>query len=290
MTMRPIPLLLSTLALSATVVAAIPQGRGGGKAPAPAPGSERAAPQDAEDDLSGFYFRSADWDGDGWIRFGEAEKSMGLDREAYSAFDKDRDGGISAEEFATRYRILVERGGVFTPPRTKPDAPRPVKRDAKALLLAYDTDLDGMLVESEVSRALQDAHISDPSPLVLVATLDKDRSSGIDGAELDELSDLMYPESRPLREKKKLTLDQLFDRTEPRDTRAGSTIGPRRTAGPIPVFRRLDYDRSGAIDLADLEELQRPLRSAVRPAAILATLDLDGDGSISDAEFAAAMR
>jgi len=284
--MRTFSLLLTSLALSATVLAALPQGRGGGTAPA----EGRAAPEDPEDDLSGFYFAAADWDADGWIRFSEAEKSMGLDFDGFAAFDKDRDGGISDVEFGARYRLLIERGGTFSPPRSRPDAQRAPKRDAKSLLLAYDTDMDGKLAESEVGRALQEARIADPSALVLVATLDKDRSSGIDGSELDEFSDLLYPESRPQRDKKNLTLDQLFDRTEARDSRAGSTIGPRRTAGPIPVFRRLDYDRSGAIDLSDLEELQRPLRSAVRPAAILATLDLDGNGSISAEEFATAMR
>ncbi|MCY2960371.1 MAG: EF-hand domain-containing protein [Planctomycetota bacterium] len=278
---RSIPLVLALLALPATVLAALPQGRGRGEPPA----------QRAEDDLSEFYFQTADWDGDGWIRFTEAEKSLSLDRANFALFDTDRDGGIDATEFGARYRMVVSRGGVFTPPRSKPDAPRPVKKDAKALLLAYDSDLDGMLVESEVGRALQEANIADPSALVVVATLDKDRSSGIDGAELDELSGLLFPETRPTSASRKtLTLDELFDRTAPRDARAASTIGPRRTAGPITVFRRLDYDRSGGIELMDLEELQRPLRSAVRPAAVLATLDTDGDGSISETEFDAAMR
>lgn len=286
MKLRAAPIALSLVALSATVVAALPQRGGRGAGPA----QGRTAPQDAGDDLSSFYFQTADWDGDGTIRFGEAEQSLSIDRAAFAAFDKDRDGGISPEEFAARYRHVVEQGGVFSPPRPKPEAPRPAKRDAKALLLAYDVDLDGMLVESELGRALQEARISDPTSAVVLATLDKDRSLGIDGAELDELSNLLYPEKRATAEKKLLTLDELFDRTEPRDARAGSTIGPRRTTGPIPVFRRLDYDRSGAIELSDLEELQRPLRSAVRPAAVLATLDADGDGSISAEEFSAAMQ
>lgn len=270
---------LTLFAVPATVLAALPQGRGGGP-PAPAP---------AENDLSSFYFKIADWDGDGWIRFSEAEQSLALDRAAFALFDTDRDGVVDELEFVKRYRLVVSRGGVFAPPAAKPEAPRPTKKDAKALLLAYDNDLDGMLVESEVGRALQEARIADPAAPVVLATLDKDRSSGIDGAELDELSNLLFPGSRPKSARKALSLEELFDRTEPNDARAGSTIGPRRTAGPISVYRRLDYDRSGGIDLADLEELQRPMRSAVRPAAVLATLDADGDGAISEAEFAAAM-
>lgn len=281
MNRRSISWCIAALAVPASLLSALPQGRGGGPPPQQQP---------AEDDLSGVYFQTADWDGDGWIRYSEAEQSLSLDRSTFALFDTDRDGGIDAAEFAARYRLVVERSGVFTPPRPKPDAPRPAKKDAKALLLAYDSDLDGMLVESEVGRALQDARIADPTPAVVLATFDKDRSSGIDGAELDEFSNLLYPEARLKPVAKALTLEELFDKTEARDARAGSTIGPRRTPGPISVFRRLDYDRTGAIELYDLEELQRPLRTAVRPAAVLATLDTDGDGSISTAEFDAAMR
>jgi Ca2+-binding EF-hand superfamily protein len=179
---------------------------------------------------------------------------------------------------------------VFTPPRPKPDAPRVPKRDGKALLATYDADSDGMLSELELTRAMTDAEIQDPTPLVMMTTLDKDRSLGIDGLELDELSRVLFPSRDPTTEKKKLTLVELFDRSIPKDTRAGTTMGPRRTIGPISVFRRLDYDRSGGIELNDLEALQRPLRSIVRPAAILATLDKDGNGTISAAEFAASMQ
>lgn len=277
------------LAVPATVVAAWPQGRGG------APG-DRAKPaktgneEKPEDDLSGVYFETADWDADGWIRFSEAEKSLNVDQAQFALFDKDNDGAITAAEFAARYRLLVDKGGVFPAPRPKPDAPRTVKRDAKALLLAYDADLDSMLVESELIRALDDARVTEPAASVVLTTLDKDRSAGIDGKELDELSDVLYPGSGPKRALKPLTLEQLFDHSTTSESRAGATMGPRRTNGPIPVFRRLDYDRSGSVDLQDLESLLRPMRSAVRPAAVLATLDTDGDGAISELEFAAAMR
>lgn len=278
-----IPVLL-VLAVPATVVAAWPQ-RGG----APA---DRAKPSEPkpEDDLSEVWFHIADWDGDGWIRFSEAEKSLSTDQAQFALFDKDRDGGIDAAEFAARYKLLVDKGGVFPAPRPKPDAPRAVKRDAKALLLAYDADLDSMLVESELMRALDEARVTEPTASVVLATLDKDRSAGIDGKELDALSDVLYPSSATKRAVKAKSLDELFDHSTSNESRAGQTMGPRRTVGPIPVFKRLDYDRSGNVDLYDLESLQRPMKSAVRPAAVLATLDTDRDGVISELEFAAAMR
>jgi len=270
------------LTIATVAAAASPQGRG-----APPAEKGRGAP---EDDVSSVYFDTADWDGDGLIRFSEAEKSMGIDRAEFALFDADRDGVIVLAEFAQRYQKTTERGGVFAAPRAKPSAARPAKKDAKSLLLAYDGDLDGILDESEVRRALEDARIEDPSPLVILTTFDKDRSSGIDGAELDEFASLLHPESRASSAKKAMTLAELFDHTEVQDSRTGNTIGPRRTVGPISVFTRLDYDRSGAIGLQDLEELHRPLRSAVRPAVVLATLDKDGDGVISREEFDAAMR
>lgn len=282
---------LLAVALSATVVAAFPQrGGGGGRAPAPAGERAPAAPAADQDDLSAVYFEAADWDGDGMLRFSEAEQSLRVDREGFGLFDRDNDGLVTPEEFAARYRRVVERDGVFTAPRPKPAAARAPKRDAKALLAAYDADLDGLLSESELAVAMHDARIDEPTPAELLAALDKDASSGIDGSELDALSDVLSPGAKPSRAKRLLTLDELFDRTDAPNARRDATISPRRTTGPISVYRRLDYDRSGAVDLKDLEELQRPLRSAVRPAAVLATLDADGDGSISASEFEASMR
>lgn len=275
--------LILLVAIPATVHAFAAQGRGGGAAPAP-------SSRDAEDDdLGTFYFRTADWDADGSIRFSEAEQSMGLDLDEFGVYDKDRDGLISESEYSARYRVIVQRGGVFSAPRAKPDAARPTKRDGKALLTAYDSDVDGMLGESELAHAMQEARVEEPTPQVMLATLDKDKSFGVDGAELDELSKFLFPEKGAPSAKKAASIAELFDHPLPKETRSGATMGPQRTVGPISVYRRLDYDRSGGIELNDLEELQRPLRSVVRPAAVFATLDTDGNGSISPEEFAAAM-
>ncbi|MBL8861382.1 MAG: EF-hand domain-containing protein [Planctomycetes bacterium] len=285
---------VGALLVASTAVLALPQrgagpaqGRGGDARPAPDAG--RAGPA-AQDDLSAVHFRTADWDGDGVLRFSEAEQSLGLDRAAFALYDADRDGVISPEEFAGRYRRVVERGGVFAAPRPRPDGPLPTRRDGPALLAAFDENLDGMLVAGEVARALQAARLDDPPAATVLATLDTDRSGGLEGAELEAFAALLDPAAAPERLRPRLTLDELFDRRLPRDARTGSTIGPLRTAGPVAVFRRLDHDRSGRIDLHDLEELQRPGSGVVRPAVVVATLDLDGDGAISPEEFAAAMR
>ena len=59
--------------------------------------------------------------------------------------------------------------------------------------------------------------------------------------------------------------------------------------GPVPSFRRLDLDNDGKITAEDLLALQRPMQLPVRYAAVLATLDTNGDGGIDATEFAASM-
>jgi len=253
-------------------------GRGGGDKPEP------------EADLSQFYFQVADWDGDGWIYMSEGEKSLGLDKGGFRAFDKDGDGSISAEEFAARYRAVLEKGGVFTPPKPKPEATRASRKGPKELMRVHDVDANGMLSELEVQSALEEAGLKEPTAERLLTTLDKDKTGGLEGAEVEELVRILSPDLRPTTPRKPKTLEELFGRSEERSSRAGSTIGPPRIAGPVPVYVRLDFDQSGAVGLTDLEELQRPLQSSVRAPAVLAMMDSNGDGSISASEFAESMR
>ena len=57
----------------------------------------------------------------------------------------------------------------------------------------------------------------------------------------------------------------------------------------MPSFRRLDFDDDGGIDRDDLELLIFGSGIEVRPNALIATFDTDGDGAISEAEFFASM-
>ena len=86
------------------------------------------------------------------------------------------------------------------------------------------------------------------------------------------------------------SLEALFDQVEPRKRSAEPTPYPQRLRGPVSTFRRLDFDRSGGIGVDDLEALQRPLQIPIRASAVIATLDLNGDGELSLEEFAASMR
>ena len=278
----------AVLVLLVCVPAVVPalQGRGGGGRGARGGGEK----PEAEGDLSHFYFEVADWDADGWIYMSEAEKSLGIDKAGFRAFDKDNDGSISPDEFAARYQAVIEKGGVFSPPTPKPETNKPTRKGPRELMRLHDANQDGMLVESEISQALSAAQLAEPTAETILSTLDKDKSGGLEGSEIEELVSIFSPGAKPVTPRKPKTLEQLFGRAEERSTRASATIGPPRITGPVPVYVRLDFDQSGAVGLSDLEELQRPLQSAVRAPAVLATMDANGDGSITALEFAESMR
>jgi hypothetical protein len=260
--------------------------RGGAGAQRGAAGGQGGTERPAE--LAEEFFLLADWDRDGWIRFSEARDSMDLDREGFAGFDTDRDGLISFEEYGARYRAVIARGGVFPVPRRKSSAAG-AWRTLDELLEAVDQDRDRALSELEIARALEVTGIQDPPLETVLATLDQDRSGLLEGAELQAFQSLLRPPVARVRPPA-ASLMELFGQVEEREPGPGTTIQPRRIRGPIGVFRRLDHDRDGAISLADLEELNRPLATLVQPPAVLATFDIDGSGRVDPAEFNAAFR
>jgi hypothetical protein len=82
-------------------------------------------------------------------------------------------------------------------------------------------------------------------------------------------------------------VDELFGALAGKEVYMG--IHPPRIAGPITPFRRLDLNGDGGISLADLEALQRPMRTNIRISPILHALDANGDGSLDRAELRAAL-
>ena len=82
---------------------------------------------------------------------------------------------------------------------------------------------------------------------------------------------------------------ELFGRVKSRVRRENSAPEPDQIVGPVPSFRRLDFDNNGAIGRNDLDLLLLGAGLDMRPNALIASLDTDGDGSISEAEFAESM-
>ena len=279
------------LALIALVALSIAPQRGDAPAPqrpgaAPARG-ERGSKED--EDPSATYFKIADYDGDGWIVMKEAAVALGTDRDAFRAYDTDRDGRISPDEFRARYQAIIERGGAFLAPTPKDGVHKAKARGEAELLEAYDKDHDSAIDLRELRLLLTDERDAKIAPEVLLEKLDRDGSKKLEKGELAALVKLLHPELRDRNAPKPANLIELFGQAQKRELRKGSTPMPPYVPGPVPVFRRLDLDNNGSIDLADLIGLQRPIALPVQVNALLATLDTDGDGKISKAELTASM-
>ncbi len=188
---------------------------------------------------------------------------------------------------------VLGRGGAFQPPLKKPEVRKAPRREAPELLEKYEETPDGVLDARELKHALSDYEVKEPSVEEIFTTLDRDASKALELVELEALADLLSPKlattDAAAKPKAKSVLE-LFGRSVPREEREGSVHLPPQIPGPVPVFRRLDLDDDGGIELDDLSALQRPLQLHVRVNAVFATLDTDADGRLSPEELAASMR
>lgn len=243
-----------------------------------------------DEDLAASYFATCDYDGDGWISYSEAQKSMNVDRATFAVFDVDRDGRITSEEFKKRYDAIVSRGGAFAPPIAKADTRRIPKRTAEELLDAFDRNKDLGLDDAEMTRALDEYGAHGYDAKLMLEKLDKNASKKLEVDELPDFLEILSPTPAQPKKKKFQSIAEMFDKTEVREAKTDATPQPARIQGPVSTFRRLDFDNSGGISVQDLVDLQRPLQLSVRTNAVVATLDTNGDGEISEAEFRAALR
>jgi Ca2+-binding EF-hand superfamily protein len=289
---------LNILVLAVTLAAfAFAQGRGrGGDAPAgkdkPARGEsgrDSKTKPAGNEDVTTEYFKTCDYDQDGWITFNEARQSLGLDQKGFGVYDTDIDGRISQAEFTARYESIIAHGGVFLAPIARADKHKAPKRSAQELLEAFDADRDGALDQTEIGRALADYGVRDVDAARVLAIADHDASGRVEASELQAVIGVLEPNSAT-EHKKAGSIAELFDQIEPRKVERGDTQQPAHILGPVSTFRRLDYDQNGTISVADLEALQRPMQLPVRIRAVLAVLDTDKDGVLSPSELKAALQ
>lgn len=263
------------------------------------------------------YFATCDYDSDGWISFREGEAALLLTRTSFAQYDLDRDGRVTREEFSKRFLELLDRTGAFRKPTPKglkpaePGAAAPGSPenplDLAAILAGtsqpapsstpetfvrkYDKNIDGKLDANELVGASETLGFAGLSGSKLLSVLDKDGSRFVEPKELegalDALGLLSASGAAPALPKPK-SIDELFGGSEPRISYPGATPRPPFIQGPVRPFRRLDLDDNGQIEVSDLDTLAMSAHPRMRPAALIATLDLDGDGALSAAEFAAA--
>jgi len=256
--------------------------------------------EESLDALEAEYFATADHDDDGSLTWREASASLLVDRAGYSQYDADGDGLISRDEFGARMRELLERTGVFQRPLPK-DAevlpagaeatPEPTGPTPQSIVGTYDLDVDGRLSAEEMEGAAETLGLAKLDPILLMTQLDTDGSGFVEPAELEPALALLtdadglttLPEAPPAE-----TIEDLFGGAEEREAYLGSTPRPPVITGPVRPFRRLDLDDDGAVTTADLETLLLSSHTPLRPSAILAGFDRDGDGRIDQDELEAA--
>lgn len=242
------------------------------------------------------FFATCDHDRNGWISFREAQASLFVDRAAYAGFDTDRDGRVSDEEFETRYNHVVARTGSFRPPNELSLPSLMPRRSPAQLRAAYDGDANGTISPPELRRLLDDYGYDLPTHVVL-ERVDHDGSGQIELSEIHVISRLLsaahLTQAIDEIQTELIQADsvlELFGTPEAPESLHNRTAAPPRIPGPVGHFARLDMDRDGGVTLKELEDLQRPSSLPVRTAAILATLDKNGDGRLDRAEFEASMR
>ncbi|MDF1800877.1 MAG: hypothetical protein P1V81_17025 [Planctomycetota bacterium] len=257
------------------------------------PGVER----DPVTELETEYFALADHDANGSLTFREAAASMGLSRDGFAQYDKDRDGLISEAEFRTRMRTLLERTGTFQKPipkdkQVQPEGaePAPTGPTPESFVGLYDADVDGRLGPAELAKAAGALGLGKLDPALILGQLDKDKSGFVEPLELAEVLALLeeldaagLAPSLPTAE----SIEELFGGAEERPVYLGSTPRPPVIKGPVRPYRRLDLDDDGLIEIEDLNRLVRSSHSRLRPSAVLAGFDLDGDGVVDREEFEA---
>lgn len=259
------------------------------------------------------YFTICDHNSNNWIAFREAKLSLGVDRTSYAVYDTDRDGRVTREEFHDRYWSVVAYVGAFQPPREPgsesllttgrgasatpsfpplPTGPSP----SEEILANFDLNGDGGMDSGELQVFFSQLRLGDQTPDVgtVMAPLDTDGSLKLEVAELTLLvqyikaitGDTSFTDEEGNAETED-AVSRLLELVREEELAPRTGAIPRLQA-PVSSFRRLDLDADGGISATDLSRLQAPVQTVVRANAVLAALDLDGDGRLDAAEFGAA--
>lgn len=248
-----------------------------------------AVPRLVQDDtpndaLTEEAFRICDLDGNRWISLSEAQSTLGMSRVEYSSFDANNDGRVVLAEFQANAEAVIGRLG-FAPSeelrRVDPTADVTVRSTEEALrelLALFDTDRSSGLEGSELEGLLH-AYDLEISADQLLVQADRDDSGQL---ELEELGPLISLVSGPTFDSRS-GAEPEFQPPPAAIRFLGSTTLP--LPNEVGHFLRLDVDGDGRIGVDDLRTLAEGGRIPVRPGAVISALDRDGDGAIGRDEF-----
>ena len=259
-------------------------------------------PRDPE--LEEYYFQLCDHDENNWISFRESAYSLRHSRQEFATYDTDRDGRIQREEFAARYSLVIDNQGDFAPPKARIEdyfsAGNAVSgalgsefepTDESRVLDRFDLNGSAAIELGELPPLIEfwrlSVHITPPQVL---EAIDEDLSSALELAEMSALIDVLKIAQKKFNGAV-LSLDELSGLSPEIDLQPeerSSIASIDRSKAPTVHFDRLDQNGDRFIDTEDLRLLQSPMQLSVRTNAVIAAIDADGDGKVSEAEFAAA--
>ncbi|MFT5285646.1 MAG: hypothetical protein ACI8TQ_001811 [Planctomycetota bacterium] len=258
-------------------------------------------------ELEEYYFTLCDHDSNTWISYREGTFSLSLDRLQFTYYDSDRDGRIQRSEFAERYKLVVDRRGGFPPPKPHlTEVPEPfglessgedgeagAGTDESQLLERFDTDASAGLELGEIPPLIKLFLLSDHIQAdQLLGVIDQDLTSAIEMAEMPFLIEgLAYAQVKFIGSAMPVqSLLGIESAPAPVLAERAAPLTIEHSLLPKSHFERLDQNGDGYIGTEDLRTLQSPMHLSVRTNAVIAAMDTDGDGKISDAEFAAAFK
>ncbi|HIG86530.1 MAG TPA: hypothetical protein EYQ25_05770 [Planctomycetes bacterium] len=237
------------------------------------------------------WFSVCDTDANGWLRFRETKAALTFDRPQFRAFDEDNDGRIKLNEFTDYYRYRIISSGGFRPPAVKTKRIAAPPRAATQLRLAFDGDANDRIDTDELTALLESYGRYDLTVIEVMEDHDITGDMQLNRDELEAITLLLAAANPEDLDNMPLAsvagVDELFGALAGSEVYMGTH--PPRIVGPITPFRRLDLNGDGGISLADLEALQRPLRTNIRIHPILHALDANGDGFLDRAELRAAL-
>ena len=260
-------------------------------------------------------FKQFDTSGDGFLDIGELkrafraiglEKRTGvkfeLDQKTFNAFDTNKDGKVSLEEFEEnihpKTRAAIEAqlvaGWVFDADKWAASKERHSKIDMSKVFKQFDTDSDGVLDIREMQRAFRAIGLKkrDGSKMEVDLEMFNSFDTNKDGkVSLAEFEANLHPKTRAKIEAE-LNANWVFD-----PAKWAASQERHSKIDMSKVFKQFDTDSDGVLDIREMQRAFRAIGLKKRDGSkmevdleMFNSFDTNKDGKVSLAEFEANLK